>query len=52
MMNNANLDKSEVNRKSLAELRNELKRWEEERMRPKRIIEDTTAHEVSPLVLS
>lgn len=47
MMNNANLDKSERNRKSLAELRSELKRWEEERIGPKRVIEDTAAHEAA-----
>ncbi|KAL4065277.1 hypothetical protein J3A83DRAFT_4166584 [Scleroderma citrinum] len=47
MMNNANLDKSEGNRKSLAELRSELKRWEEERIGPKRIVEDTAAHEAA-----
>lgn len=52
MMNNANLDKSEGNRKSLAELRSELKKWEEERMEPKRVVEDTAAHEVSSFVLS
>lgn len=51
-MNNANLDKSEGNRKSLAELRSELKKWEEERMEPKRVVEDTAAHEVSSFVLS
>ncbi|KAH7910625.1 hypothetical protein BJ138DRAFT_1135919 [Hygrophoropsis aurantiaca] len=45
MMYNANLDKSEPNRKTISQLRAELKRWEEERKGRKIIIEDPVAHE-------
>lgn len=47
MMYNANLDKSEGNRKGLAELRNQLKRWEEDRKISKRIVEDVIAHKTA-----
>ncbi|KAI6007833.1 hypothetical protein EDC04DRAFT_2582702 [Pisolithus marmoratus] len=47
MMYNANLDKSEGNRKGLIELRNELKKWEEDRKISKKIVEDVVAHETA-----
>ncbi|KAF4578471.1 E3 ubiquitin-protein ligase rad18 [Pleurotus pulmonarius] len=45
MMYNANLDKSEKNRKSLKELRKELKAWEDGSKSKKVVVEDTVAHE-------
>ncbi|KAI6110124.1 hypothetical protein F5141DRAFT_828355 [Pisolithus sp. B1] len=45
MMYNANLDKSEGKRKGLAELRIELRKWEEDRKVSKRVVEDVIAHE-------
>ncbi|KAI6042992.1 hypothetical protein EDC04DRAFT_2563141 [Pisolithus marmoratus] len=47
MIYNANLDKSEGNRKGLIELRNELKKWEEDRKISKKIVEDVVAHETA-----
>lgn len=49
MMYNANLDKSEKNRKPLKELRKELKTWEDGSKSKKVIVEDTVAHEVHSL---
>ncbi|KAG9225930.1 hypothetical protein CCMSSC00406_0006448 [Pleurotus cornucopiae] len=45
MMYNANLDKSEKNRKPLKELRKELKTWEDGSKSKKVVVEDTVAHE-------
>lgn len=47
MIYNANLDKSEGNRKGLAELRIELRKWEEDRKVSKKIVEDVVAHETA-----
>lgn len=46
MMYNANLDKS-TDRKTLPELRLELRAWEERQKGPKYAVEDPSAHEVS-----
>ncbi|RDB24183.1 Postreplication repair E3 ubiquitin-protein ligase rad18 [Hypsizygus marmoreus] len=46
MTYNANLDRSQNNRKSKQELKKELKKWEDERSkRKKTTVEDTVAHE-------
>ncbi|KIK11002.1 hypothetical protein PISMIDRAFT_19891 [Pisolithus microcarpus 441] len=47
MIYNANLDKSEGNRKGLAELRIELRKWEEDRKVSKKVVEDVVAHETA-----
>ena len=47
MLFNANLDRSSRTRKSKLELKKELKKWEEEKMkRKKNVVEDEVAHEV------
>lgn len=50
MMYNANLDKTAC-RKTPAELRAELKAWEEGRNGPKYVVDDPSAHEVSLIPL-
>ena len=46
MLFNANLDRSLRTRKSKLELKKELKKWEEEKMkRKKNVVEDEVAHE-------
>lgn len=48
MMYNANLDKSEEYRKTLSDLRSELKRWEQTSRGSKFSVTDSATHGVSP----
>lgn len=48
MIYNANLDRSQSNRKSKQELKRELKKWEDDKPKKKKpTVEDSLAHEVS-----
>jgi E3 ubiquitin-protein ligase RAD18 len=49
MIYNANLDKSESQRKTIQELRSDLKKWEEDRKTKKNIVGDVDAYQVCPL---
>ena len=46
MIYNANLDKSENQRKTIQELRSDLKKWEEDRKTKKSIVGDVDAYQV------
>jgi E3 ubiquitin-protein ligase RAD18 len=48
MLYNANLDRSSPTRKSKHDLRNELKKWENEKVKKKKnVVEDGVAYEVT-----
>lgn len=51
MMYNANLDKN-TGRKTLSELRIELRTWEEGQKGPKYVVEDSSTYEVSLVSVS
>jgi E3 ubiquitin-protein ligase RAD18 len=52
MIYNANLDRSKIHRKIKSELRKELKKWEDDRSRKKKVVVDDTAeHEVGPVCI-